>query len=62
MEEKLQYGCFKRQTGKILLTWTWLQKGNLKRDIESLQIAAKNNAVKTNYIKAKMDNTQQKQV
>ena len=33
--------------------------GKLKeRETKSLQIAAKNNAIKTNYIKAKIDNVQ----
>ena len=40
-------------------TWTWLRKGNLKRETESLIIAAQNNAIRTNYIKAKIDKTQQ---
>ena len=36
-------------------TWIWLRKGNLKRETESLL----NNTIKTNYIKAKIDKTQQ---
>ena len=40
-------------------TWTWLRKGNLKRETESLIIAAQNNAIRTNYIKAIIDKTQQ---
>ena len=32
---------------------------NFKREIESLQIAAPNNAIRTNYIKMKIHNTQQ---
>ena len=38
----------------------WLKKGNLKRETESLLIAAKNNAPRTNHIKARIDKTQQK--
>ncbi len=38
---------------------TWLRRGNLKRETESLLIAAQNNAIRTNYIKAKIDNMQQ---
>ena len=30
--------------------WTWLRKRNLKRETQSLLIAAKNNAIRTNYI------------
>ena len=46
-------------TNKILQekTWTWLRKGNLKRE-NSLQIAAKNNAIRTKYIKVRIDKTQ----
>ena len=44
MEEKQLYGYFKRQTSEK--TWIWLRKGNLKRETESLLIAAQNNALK----------------
>ena len=40
-------------------TWRWLRKGNLKRETESLQIAAQNKAIRTNHIKARIDKTQQ---
>ena len=40
-------------------TWMWLRKKNLKRETESLLIAAQNNAIRTNYIKARIDETQQ---
>ena len=40
-------------------TWTWLRKGNLKRETESLLIVAQENAIRTNYIKARIDKTQQ---
>ena len=40
-------------------TWTWLRKENFKREIESLLIATGNNVIRTNYIKAKIDKTQQ---
>ena len=42
-----------------LKTWTWLRKGNPKGEAESLLIAAQNNAVRTNHIKARIDKTQQ---
>ena len=41
-------------------TWTRLQKVSIKMETESLLIAAQNGAIKTNYMKAKIDNTQQK--
>ena len=40
-------------------TWAWLRKGNLKREMESLLIAVQDNAIRTNYIKARIDETQQ---
>ena len=38
--------------------WTWLRKGNFKRETEFILIAAQNNAIRTNYIKAIIDKTQ----
>ena len=40
-------------------TWTWLRKGNFKRETESLLRAAQNNVVRTNHFKARIDKTQQ---
>ena len=61
MEEKQLYGRFKRLINNIShqKTWTWLIKGNLSRETESLQIAAQDNAIGTNHIKAKIDRMQQ---
>ena len=61
MGEKQLYGHFKRLINTIShdKTWTWLRKGNLKRETESLLIAAQDNAIKTNHIKARIDKTQQ---
>ena len=57
-EEKQLYGRFKRL---IYIphdkTWAWLI--NLKRETESLLIAAHNNVLWTNYIKVRIDKTQQ---
>ena len=60
-EGKQIYGRFKRLINNIShqKTWTWLRKGNLKRETESLLIAAQDNAIKTNHIKARIDKTQQ---
>ena len=62
LEEKQLFGCFKRLINNILhqKTWTCLRKRNLMRETESLQIAAQNNAIRTNHIKARIDKTQQK--
>ena len=58
-EEKQLYGRFKRLTSGISheKTWTWLRKENLKRETESLLIAAQNHAIRTNHIKARIDKT-----
>ena len=59
-EKKQLYGRFKRLINNIShqKTMTWLGKGNLKRETESLLIAAQENAIRTNHIKARIDKTQ----
>ena len=61
-EGKQLYGRFKRLINNIShrKTRTWLRKGNLKIETESLLIAAQDNAIRTNHIKARIDKTQQK--
>ena len=60
-EGKQLYGRFKRLIINIShdKTWTWLKKGNFKRETESLLIAAQDSAIRTNHIKARIDKTQQ---
>ena len=60
-EGKQLYGRFKRLINNIShqKTWTWIRKGNFKRETESLLIAALDNAIRTNHIKARIDKTQQ---
>ena len=60
-EEEQLYGRFKRLINNTShqKTWTWLRKGNFKRETESLQIAAQHNAIRTNHIKARINKTQQ---
>ena len=60
-EGRQLYGLFKGLINNISYnkTWTWLRKGNFKRVTESLLIAAQDNAVRTNHIKARIDKTQQ---
>ena len=60
-EKKQFYDCFKQLINNIShqKTWTWIRKGNLKRETESLLIAAQDNAIRTNHIKARIDQTQQ---
>ena len=62
LEKKTQlYEYFKGQTGEIShkKTWTKLRNRNFVRETESLFIAAQNNATRTDYIKAKIYQTQQ---
>ena len=60
-EEKQLYRHFKRQTSDISVekTWTWIKNGNLNRETESLLNAAQNNVIRTIYVKARIDKTQQ---
>ena len=60
-EEKQLHGRFKRLINNIShnKTWTWLRKGNFKRETESLRMASQNSAIRTNHIKARIDKTQQ---
>ena len=58
---KQLYGHFKQLINNISheKTWTWLRKGNFKRETESLLIIAQYNAIRTNHIKARVDKTLQ---
>ena len=60
-EEKQFYGRLERLINNISheKTWTWLRKGNFKRETESLLVSAQNNAIRTKHIKARIDKTQQ---
>ena len=61
MGRKTTHGRFKQLIHNIShdKTWTWLRKGNFKRETESLLIAAQNSTIRTNHIKARIDKTQQ---
>ena len=58
---KQLYGRFKRLINNISpdKTWIWLRKGNFKIETESLLMTAQNSAIRINYIKARIDKTQQ---
>ena len=59
-EEKVVHGQYLRQTKEVRSDqcWTWLQNGDLKRETESLIVAAQNQSIRTNLIKAKIDKSQ----
>ena len=59
--EKQLYGHFKQQVSNIShkKIWTWLRKGNLMRETESVLIAGQNNAIRSNHIKARTNKMQQ---
>ena len=56
-KEKALHGQFLRQTDEIAgdARWLWLKHGNLKRETESLILAAQEQAIRTNAIKAYID-------
>ena len=59
-DKKQLYVLFKRLINiSHEKTWTWLRKGNLKRETKSLPMAAQDNAIRTNHIKVIIDKTQQ---
>ena len=60
-EEKQLCGRFRRLINNISheKNCMWQRKGNLKRETESLQIAAQSNAIRTNHIKVRIDKMQQ---
>ena len=49
-----------RQTKEVRSeqSWVWVQNGDLKRETESLIVAAQNQSIRTNLVKAKIDKTQ----
>ena len=59
-EEKVLHGQYLRQTKEVRSDqcWAWLQNGDLKREIESLIVAAQNQSIRTNLVKAKIDKSQ----
>ena len=60
-KEKPMHGQFIRQTMDIAddISWAWLRNGTLKRETESLITAAQDQCIRTNYIKARIDKTQE---
>ena len=61
-EEKVLHGQYLRQTKEVRSDqcWAWLlQKRDLKRETESLIVAAQNHRIRTNLLKAKIDKSQE---
>ena len=59
-EEKVLHDQYLRQTKEVRSDqcWAWLQNGDLKRETESLIVAAQNRGRKTNLVKARIDKSQ----
>ena len=59
-EEKVLHGQYLRQTKEVRndQCWAWLQNGDLKRETESLIVAAQNQSIRTNLVKARIDKSQ----
>ena len=59
-EEKVLHGHYLRQTKEVRIDqcWAWLQNGDLKRETESLIVAAQNQSIRTNLVKARIDKSQ----
>ena len=55
-EEKALQGQYLRQTKEVRSeqSWVWLQNGDLKRETESVIVAAQNQSIRTNLVKAKI--------
>ena len=56
-KEKALHGQHLRQTKEVRSeqSWVWLQNGDLKRETESLIVAAQNQSIRTNLVKAKIN-------
>ena len=59
-EEKVLHGQYLRQTKDVRSDqcWAWLQNGDLKKETESLIVAAQNQSIRTNLVKARIDKSQ----
>ena len=59
-EKNVLHGQYLRQTKEVRSDqcWAWLQNGDLKRETESLIVAAQNQSIRTNLVKAKIDKSQ----
>ena len=60
-QTKVMHGQHLRQTNDFAAqnSWQWLRRGSLKRQTESLIIAAQDQALGTNYRKAKIEHSRE---
>ena len=60
LKQKKLHGQFFNQTEEVAgeEKWLWLRDGSIKRETESLIMAAQEQAIRINAIKAKIDKTQ----
>ena len=59
-EKKVLHGQYLRQTEEIRSDQCWdlFQNGNLKRETESFIVAARNQSIRTNLVKARIEKSQ----
>ena len=59
-EERVLNGQYLREIKEVRSDqcWAWLQNGDLKRETESLIVAAQNQSIRTNLVKAKTEKSQ----
>ena len=60
-EEEVLHGQNLRHTREVKSDqyWAWLQNGDLKRETESLIVAAQNQSIRTNIVQANIDKSQE---
>ena len=59
-DKKVLHGQYLRQTKEVRSDqcWAWLHNGDLKRETESLIVAAQNQSIRTDLVKAMTDKSQ----
>ena len=59
-EEKVLHGQYLRQTKEVRSDqcWAWLQNADLKKETESLKVAAQNQSIRINLVQAKIYKSQ----
>ena len=55
--EKQLHGQFKRETEDLAsVSWNWIRTGELKKETEGLIFASQDQALRTNAVKARIEN------